>query len=443
MAESHSVDRPVQDDVASILSSRMTDIASDDGGEYAAGPSAGQAAQQSGRRPSVQTGTVDESERPTTGVTGVSSQRGAWSQANAQRRGFLPGNSTQRGSTVSSTTIPRPKSSASKTHVPSIQSHAFFRPMTSQRLQAQRGGGSRPLTLAQQPHDGIGEDGQEEANGNVARNSVNSLQTARQGLEDGDGRPPPSRGTEMTEQDTVGRITATTSPTQGHHPNRSLTESVRPLQRNTPNTKGLMVNTDKSYKNGGGLATPSKSPHSFRSSFLLPSRNEVSPNSPNRSTHGREKLSSVASSPGLTPMDAPKEMVSQKKKNLGGNFEYFTGNTVFFFGGRFQNTQDKPINIATGLLVLVPGILFFIFSAPWLWHNTSPAIPILFAYVYYICLSSFIHASVSDPGVSTICHFMNIHTNACRSFLEIFTQCLRLMKMMIRYGWLPLRTTGQ
>ena len=50
--------------------------------------------------------------------------------------------------------------------------------------------------------------------------------------------------------------------------------------------------------------------------------------------------------------------------------------------------------------VLTPGVLFFIFSAPWLWYNISPAIPIIFAYVFYICMSSFIHASVSDPGVS-------------------------------------------
>jgi len=245
----------------------------------------------------------------------------------------------------------------------------------------------------------MSDDGSVEGRGSVARNSLTSNQTAKQEtVEDGEGPPPPSRGTEMTEQDPMERVTATTSPTQGHYPAESLTESVRPLQRNAANAKGLSLNLDKSYKNAGKLPPPAKSPHSFRSSFLLPGRGDPAPHSPNRSTHGREKLSSVASSPGLTPMDAPKSMT--RKSDLGGNYKYFTGNTVFWWGGRLQNTRHKPINIATGLAVVIPSVLFFVFSAPWLWHNVSPAIPIVFAYLFYICVSSFIHASVSDPGVS-------------------------------------------
>ena len=38
-------------------------------------------------------------------------------------------------------------------------------------------------------------------------------------------------------------------------------------------------------------------------------------------------------------------------------------------------------------------------SASWLWHHVSPAIPIIFAYLFFICFSSFVHASVVDPGV--------------------------------------------
>lgn len=41
-------------------------------------------------------------------------------------------------------------------------------------------------------------------------------------------------------------------------------------------------------------------------------------------------------------------------------------------------------------------------SAPWLWHNISPAIPILFAYVFFICISSYLHASFTEPGVRSI-----------------------------------------
>jgi palmitoyltransferase ZDHHC9/14/18 len=424
-------------DTGSILSSQMTDIASDDEGEQVADPTSQSVAHSGSQRRSIQTTTGDGISRPNTGVTRTSSQRGAWSQAPPSRRGYVSGTTAQRGAipgSMSGSTSGRPQSATSRTHVPSLTSHAFFRPMSSQRLQAQRGG-SRPPTMAQQ---GMSEDGSVEGGSSVARHSVNSNQTARQesGMhEEGDGPPPPSRGTEMTEQETVERLTANTSPTHGHNTTGSLSESVRPLQKNPANTKGLSLNIDKGYKSGG-LTTPSKSPRSFRSSFLLPSRSEVVPTSPNRSTQGREKLSSVASSPGLTPVEAPKSMPKQR---LGNNYQYFTGNTVFCWGGRLQNTRHRPINIATGLLVLVPGVLFFAFSASWLWHNISPAIPILFAYIYYVCISSFIHASVSDPGVkSSTSYFWLHHANFQRFFPETSTKCLHLTRMMTLFDS-PLR----
>lgn len=380
--ESSQVSQSEAGDGESILSSRMTDIASEDGEQ----PGDSGTAQKPGGRRSVQT----NSSRPNTGVTGASSQRSAWPQGSASRRGFNSSN-TQRVST--STTGPRPQSSTSRSHVPSLTSHAFFRPMSSQRLQAQRGG-PRPATLAQQ---GIHEDGLVEG-GSVGRNSLGSNPTMRQHIqEDPDGRPPPSRGTEMTEQETAERVTANTSPTHGHHPTGSLTESVRPLQRNPANPKGLSLTIDNRYGNGNGIATPSKSPRSFRSGFLMPSRGDAAPGTPNRSTHGREKLSSVASSPGLTSVHQPSNL--PKNAKLGSNYEYFTGNTVFCWGGRLQNTRHRPINVVTGLLFVIPGALFFAFSAPWLWHNISPAIPIVLAYIFYIAMSSFIRASVTDPGV--------------------------------------------
>jgi palmitoyltransferase ZDHHC9/14/18 len=370
----------------SILSSQMTDIASEEGAENSADPLNRVAARRLAQRRSIQT----TASRPN---TGVSSQRGAWGQSQPTRRGYLTHSTAQRGS-VAGSIASRPVSATSRSHAPSLTSHAFFRPMSSQRLQAQRG--SRPVLG---PH-GLSEDGSAEGGGSsLARNSVNSNQTTRLPVIVADSdRPPPSRGTEMTEQETAERRTVTTSPTQGHHPTASLTESVRPLQRGTGNSKGLSLNIDKSYKNGNGLPTPSKSPRSFRSSFLLPTRGEPPSNSPNRSNQGREKLASVASSPGLTPVDAPGK--PPKSPKLGKNYEYFTGNTVFCWGGRLQNTRDKPISIATGSFVVIPSVLFFAFSAPWLWHNISPAIPIFFAYLFYICISSFVHASVTDPGVS-------------------------------------------
>ncbi|KAL3420164.1 palmitoyltransferase erf2 [Phlyctema vagabunda] len=366
-------------DRGSIISSRMTDIASDDGGERIVDATNRTATQSPG-------GTS----RPTTGATRTSSPA-AWSQT-VPRKGH---GTVQRGSIPGSQSGPvaRPPS-ASRTHVPSLTSHAFFRPMSSQRLQAQRGG-PRPSSVAQQ---GVGEDGLVEGVGMLARQSIASSDAVPgpKIQEDHEVQPPPSRGTEVTEQETADRFTANTSPTHGHTGAGSLTESTRPLQRNPANTKGLSLNLDKSYKNGPGLVTPSKSPRSFRSSFLLPTRGDVAPHSPNRSTQGREKLSSIASSPGLTPIDVPKP---ERESQSGKNYQFFTGNTAFFWGGRLQNTRDTPINIATGLLVVIPSILFFVFSAPWLWHNISPAVPIVFGYIFYMCMSSFLHASVSDPGI--------------------------------------------
>jgi palmitoyltransferase ZDHHC9/14/18 len=406
-------------DGESILSSRMTDIASDDGGEHGMAP-----ASRGARLPGHRGGA--ETSRPNTAVTGVSSQRGGWGQSPPSRRGFAAGNNMQRGSTMSSvagsateSTGTRPQSS-SRTHVPSLTSHAFFRPMNAQRLQAQRG--VRPF--APQPSD----DGSVDGGSSVARNSVTSNPIGRiQSTVDEDGPPPPSRGTEMTEQETAERVTANTSPTRGHHQTGSLSESVRPLQRPS-NNKGLSLNIDKNYKHGLGanLPTPAKSPRSFRSSFLLPSRGESQSNHPDRNTQGREKLASVASSPGMPP--EPQKPIPKPAK-LGTNYQYFTGNTVFFWGGRLQNSRDKPVNIATGLLTILPAVLFFTTSAPWLWHNISPAIPIVYAYVFYICISSFVHASVSDPGVSCAVYVTLSSADFNRFYHEIFIPCHLLTRM--------------
>ncbi|KAM0159864.1 hypothetical protein ACHAPG_003296 [Botrytis cinerea] len=299
-------------DGVSVLSSRMTDIASEDGDNTDTFSGPVSHSQRLSQRHSIQTG--DGTSRPGTGVTGVSS-RGTFGQAAPARRGYIPGIMAQRGSTSG-----RPPSSTSKTHVPSLSAHAFFRPMSSQKLQAQRGG-SRPVTLTQQA---FGEDGS--LDGGSVRQSVHSNITIPQQIitEDADSPLPPSRGTEVTELGTVDRGTADTSPTHGHAAG-SFADSVRPLQKGPANAKGLSLNIDKGYKNG--TSTP-KSPRSFHSNFLMPTRNDgpAGSPSPSRSNQGREKLSSAASSPGFTPMNAQNK--NMPTPNLGKNHQYFTGNTI-------------------------------------------------------------------------------------------------------------------
>jgi palmitoyltransferase ZDHHC9/14/18 len=430
----------------SIISSRMTDIASDDGGE-----TDGQQSNANQRRSIMAS---DAASRPGTARTGVSSTRGAWPQSQPLRKNYLSGLAAKRGSVGAGSIVGsvggRP-SSTSRSHVPSLTSHAFFHPMSSQKLQAQRSGASRPPTVIQQQDSG--EESAAEMSMNPQRQSVTSNPIARlaRQLSD-DGNPPPSRGSEMTEQETLDRITANTSPTQGHHPTASLSESVRPLQKKLPeNNKNLSVTIDKSYKDRGNLPSPIKSPRSFRSSFLLAGKSgDQGQNGSSRNLRCAEKLSSTASSPRLQGVDSKppqgKQAKKEKKRNLGRVHQYFDGNMVFCLGGRWQNAKQRPVNIATGGLVVVPCTLFFIFSASWLWHNISPAIPITFAYVFYISLSSFIHASVSDPGVSSCAFFRNLQCLELilgpRFCLGIFTDSLRPTRTRIRCGWARQLMTG-
>lgn len=50
--------------------------------------------------------------------------------------------------------------------------------------------------------------------------------------------------------------------------------------------------------------------------------------------------------------------------------------------------------------VIIYAVADDINRAPYLWLHASPAIPILFAYIFLICFSSFLHASLTNPGVS-------------------------------------------
>ncbi|KAI1370715.1 zf-DHHC-domain-containing protein [Hypoxylon crocopeplum] len=368
----------------------MTDIASEDGDD---------AAQEQTRTNTSQRRSARATEsRPGTARTGMSSSRGAWSQGTPMRKAL------QRGSLSGSVTSGRPASSTSRSHVP-LTSHAFFHPMSSQKLQAQRGA-SRPTTGIQRrlSIEDVPDEDQSHIIPQGATASRPVARLVRHVTDDGDGQPPPSRGTEVTEP--YDRITATTSPTRGHYPAGSLSESVRPLQRKKAEEKGLSldVGKTKAYRGGGNLPSPIKSPRSFRSSLFLPGKGESTATPANRNTHGAEKLSSGASSPQFTP-SAPTtpatKIKAAKEKTLGHgyNHEYFEGNTVFCIGGRLQNTRHRPINIATGFFVVLPAVLFFAFSASYLWHHISPAIPIIFAYLFYICISSFLRASGSDPGI--------------------------------------------
>ncbi|CAK7565424.1 MAG: Eukaryotic peptide chain release factor GTP-binding subunit [Sporothrix epigloea] len=401
----------VPDVAASVISSRMTDIMSDDS---AAGPNAAAGnGVSSSRPPAASRSSARRSQQPQLFLPiarGLSGNRR--SGAAIDGSGSTAGIAAYGG---------RPVSSTQRSHVPSLTSQAFFRPMSSQKLQAQRGSVTRPRQSLGLQQVQIAE--------YAASQRPTSPPTAQHA---GIDTRPISRGSEYTDQLTASR-TANTSPTGGFYASNSLTDSIHPLHQQNQvysrtgdenNSGGLAVRVGKTFDSDhtGSLQTPVRTPKSFRSSFMLPDRTGSSGHGANvnREIQGGEKLESVASTPQRSPSvtshpsngthvnsiaggdggklqdnrgDASKRVVK------GKNYQYFQGNTIFCLGGRFENTRSRPINIATGGLVITPCILFFIFSAPWLWRNISPAIPITFAYIFYICVSSFLHASLSDPGI--------------------------------------------
>lgn len=227
--------------------------------------------------------------------------------------------------------------------------------MSSQRLQQQRN--QRPTSLL--GHGSLYSETTHESGGNPYRQSAGSTTQTIRGAaalglhHDLDQQPPPSRGTDITDRDMPDRTTANTTPT-GAETVRSRGESITPLQRPRPQHLNL---SNAHGHDAGKLPTPSKSPRSFRSSFMLSSRDGRAAQM--RPHQGHEKLNSAESSPRLARREATKEAV---KVELGKNHQYFSGNTVFCWGGRMQNTRDRPVNLATAVLIIVPTALFFGFS---------------------------------------------------------------------------------
>jgi palmitoyltransferase ZDHHC9/14/18 len=283
-------------------------------------------------------------------MTDIASEDGISSQPPPSRRGPPPARSS-----VGNATMARPGSSSSRmsrmsrTHVPSLTPQAFFRPMSSQRLQAHR----RPSQALSGTGTVASEDIEDEEN--LHRRSIVSSSTLRLGAQAIDAEIPPSRGTEFTDPIIPDRNTSNASPT-GNTTIRSLGESVRLLHERERKPAPEHLNISKTINAPSARDPPQRSPLSFRSGFL--SLNGKNDEGLRLDSAGHERLSSAASS-------SPKSIKGRPPvppANLGKNYEYFTGNTLFWGRGRFQNSRDKPVNIATGILVVLPSALFFAFS---------------------------------------------------------------------------------
>ena len=316
---------------SSVISSQVTDIGSEDGDEFRTGDVG------SGLRPGTAAST--EPNRPGSALSSHTRQS---TRTPISRRGLgSPGSlNTLRAGGTSGLGSPvtdgsRPGSAMSKTsrtHVPSLASHAFFRPMSSQRLQAQRA--ARPS----RGHSSVGGDGTSDTGSNTRRHSLATSATDMQEhpfRPQNDVPPPPtSRGTYHTEEDE--RTTVNASP-EGKSTLRSLDGSARPLQQS------MYVNIGDEPDDG---STP-RSKRGFSANFMRTAHKEA---------QGPASLASQTESPVSNSKPYPPTI------QIGSNYQYFLGNTIFCWGGRLQNTRGRPINIASFIFVILPVILFLVYS---------------------------------------------------------------------------------
>lgn len=236
----------------------------------------------------------------------------------------------------------------------------FANPMSSATLQAQRG---QQVKRESMPH-------------RYSNASVHTLHDGRLSpAYDTDAPPlPVSRGTDGTHDyhhATSVTSAASTSPLNAKH---SQATSLR-IQ---PNLNLPVLGTQNS--------TPRSPAKSMRDSLRL------------RPSEHHQSLHSEPTSPANVKSEQPLP-AKESPKGKGKNYQYYAGNMHFFLGGRLMNAKLKPQPIVTGALVVLPAALFFGFSAEFLWHNVSPALPIIFAYLFYLTMSSFFRAALSDPGI--------------------------------------------
>jgi palmitoyltransferase ZDHHC9/14/18 len=263
---------------------------------------------------------------------GFSHLRGVTPQSNRAVRSPPPA----PPSTTGSSRPQSPMSTTSRTHVPSLTAQGFFRPMSSQKLQAQRyrrpTESSRGIsTPAPIPDSEYGEEDDQ------------SVASSRHPMPKGH-RPMQSVTTDYTQSempenyDTVSHDYVSQQEGESGLVDGSRKAINRPMHLNL---SAAQRNSD----------APQKSPLSFRSGFSLASKSRLEP--------GHQHLSSNTTS---VRNDHINHQRSTTSKLQGKNHEYFEGNTVFWWGGRMQNARDRPVNVATGIFLILPAILFFVFS---------------------------------------------------------------------------------
>jgi palmitoyltransferase ZDHHC9/14/18 len=245
----------------------------------------------------------------------------------------------------------------SRTHVPSLTASGFFKPMSSQRLQAQRLGRPNTARTSYTSRTAQSTPADNRTETETRRSSISTNRPGPYAPMPEHEPPPPSRGTEFTDPVVQDR-TASASPV-GNTTSRSLGDGLRLLnersehQESQPRTRPQHLNLSNLNNDA-----PQRSPLSFRSGLSFgDKRHSANFGHQHLSSNGTSQNGATASLPG-----ALEQQYNQKRVPPSRNYEYFQGNTIFWLGGRLQNARDRPVNIATAVLLILPAILFFVFS---------------------------------------------------------------------------------